>query len=871
MITTKENTDLMTLRIPICFPSLAFLRRLPYQSKVLGAENPEQRIGVRYPHTLSLHTAMPEIRYLWHQASCTRARRKHTLQRILCQSPAAMISLKLFVTIYLIGGFTFLPLVALVAFHIHKQLNLLDTASEEHDTRRTGSSLDPDFKAAEIEEAKGVNVLRQGWVSVTTRYYYFHTEIASTNSEGSSDASEIPERSQLKKKHKFYANIKHGNLFLYRDNSPKSNLIHAISLQDSFVTLWPRHSKKELPDSALFTKRTCISILRKGATFLKDGKIEFTPNESVEDDAPTANQFFLYFENNIEKEDWYFDLINVSKSDLKASNRTHGVIDPNVSARAAHLITADMLYLIQTINSTEGQLTTKWINALLGRIFLSLQRTETLKRFFHEKLYQKLTKIKRPDFLDDFVVEEVQVGTSAPMITNPRLVDLSLEGLTKIAVDFQYKGDLGVIVSTKATINLGSRFKQREVALKLSLKLKELSGPLIVLMKPPPSNRIWYTFQTEPIFDMEVEPVVSSSKLSFNMVTNAIKSKFAEALKESLVAPYWDDIVYYSTEDEIYRGGIWEKYDKSKPTDSKPALSTPEVVHKQNTASFSEAEKGSLPEERKEPSARTVPEFSIKQPDDNDNDSQPENSSLKRRTSQKIENFRNILKTKSRDDYEDEQSNNEVFSQSSPNQADGEDSEDSQSSKKYFKNSIKKIGKWYKETLNNTDGLENENKPEADNNFKTISNSNSPEMISNRRTSLPKRPRPSNIPMAYQVTTEGQFSPQPLNSTEMFVNKDKNAPRSSTSIDPATGSFPGTNRTIVQNQAFVKAKGHPDLTEDLLQKELETPVRSATTLEVTRIVKSNSISSATRHSLQHNQPSGLNSESNLPGDADSPN
>lgn len=712
-----------------------------------------------------------------------------------------MISLKLFLLIYLIGGITFLPLIALGILYVNGILDGKDEGvREQADSRRRETLMDPDFKAAEFEEAKGVHVTRQGWVSVTTKYYYFHTEIpSSANSDNTSEAGEFPERSQLKKKHKFYAVIKHGNLFLYRDNSPKSNLIHAISLQDSFVTLWPRDTKHEIPDSALFSKRTCISILRKGATSLKNGELGFTPNESSEDDTQTASQFFLYFGNNMEKEDWYFDLINVSKNETTSGSKTNGLIDPNVSARAAHLRTADMLYLIQTINSTEGQLTTKWINAILGRLFLSLQRTETLKYFFHERLYQKLSKVKKPDFLDDFVVEEVDVGNSAPIFTNPKLIELSLEGLTKISCDFLYKGDLSVLVSTKATINLGSRFKQREVALQLSLKLKELSGPLIFLMKPPPSNRVWYTFKTEPILDVEVEPVVSSNKLSYNMITNAIKGKFAEALKESLVQPNWDDIVFFSTEKDIYRGGIWENYGKSDEEEKKSSTNSEPPSHDKR-ASFSNLEKDISKNDNSQISNRE----SDNDVEDTEKDSCHDDASMKRRSSQKIENFRRILKTKSKEEFDDEHVQTEKASQASPF---NEENDDLSGSKKYFKNPIKKLNKWYKEAVN-IDMLDNDstNTNTASGAESSVKNVNTPEMISNRRTSIPRRPRPSNINQMSHSATDSQLAniSQPLNSTEMFVNKNKDEAQSSSSNDIGAPPFLSNNYSTMPVRAFVK-------------------------------------------------------------------
>lgn len=730
-----------------------------------------------------------------------------------------MISLKLFLISYLIGGITFFPLVLYTLWCLKRRIDQIDDQYQE-DLDNGGSSvrgIDPNFKAGEFEEAKGVQVFKQGWLSVTKKYYYHHTELSSE--EITSNDDDIPQRSQLKKKHRFYAILRHGNLFLYRDNLPKSNLVHAISLQDTFVTIWPRNPDSELPDSALFTKRTCISILRKGVTSLKNDKLEFKDKDFSNADSQTTKQFFLYVDNNIEKEDWYFSLINVSKNEINKDSKPTSLIDPNVTANTAHLKTKDSLYLIQTINSTESQLTTKWINALIGRLFLALQGTDMLKEYLYTKLYQKLTKIDKPDFLDDFAVEEVDVGVSAPIITNPKLLDLSPEGVTKISIDFQYKGDLSVIVSTKATINLGSHFRQREVPMQLSIKLKELSGPLIVLLKPPPSNRIWYTFQSEPVLSLEIEPVVSSSKLSYNMITNAIKSKFVDALKESLVVPYWDDLVFYNTESEIYRGGIWEKYDKESVLSSSNDKQPP-ITDKPDSNLDQD---GALPAETDTDSDKdsdTINNLASSTSEDSQNTARTPESTIKRRTLQKVENLKKVLKTKSREEFQDDESSNEAPMEATSSAiGDSEDSEDSVSSNKLFKNSIKKFGKWYKEAVNNPQASESAASSEAPKNLG--SSAHTPEMISNRRKSVPRRLPPSNASSSSGARPESLPTSPTLNATEMFAYKDRNKSRSSTiSADMNFNPVLQPNYKQLQTQAFVKVRDSDDFAQELVREEI---------------------------------------------------
>lgn len=746
-----------------------------------------------------------------------------------------MNSFQWFLLVYVTGGVTFLPLVLYVFWVFKQKIDSINEANQRDFDREplVAGGIDPNFKAGEFEEEKGVNVVRQGWLHVTRKYYYHHTDLACQDEE---DTDNIPQRSQIKKKHRFYAILKHGNLFLYRDNSSKSNLVHAISLQDSFITIWPRKPGNELPEGVLFTKKTCISILRKGTTSISNGVLKFDTKTVDKDDSQTTNQFFLYIDSNLEKEDWYFSLISVSKSDVPKSRESSSLIDPNVTARTAHLITADTLGLIQTINSTEGQLSTKWLNALIGRLFLAVQGTDRLKNYLYTKLYQKLAKIKRPDFLDDFVVEEVDVGTSAPILTNPKLLDLTPEGLMKISMNFSYKGDLSVIVATKATINLGSHFRQREVPIQLSIKLRELSGPLVIQLKPPPSNRLWYTFQSEPVLSLEIEPVVSSSKLSYAMITNAIKSKFAEAVKESLVHPFWDDIVFYDTEGEIYRGGIWEKYDTKRPKKCS-----------ENRPSSVPSEWGLDPEHKHTRSQRngrndlspnedpiTANGASLDDDEEIQNTLRTQDSALKRRTFPNVDNLRKALKNKSREDLDDDRSSNDSFTGSSivpGDSADSVESATSNASNKLFKSSIKKFGKWYRENVSLADESPTQEALSEHN-----SNPPSPEMISSRRKSLPRRPLPATIPSA-SVFSSDPVSPT-TNATEMFANKEqKNARTSVGSGDVGFGPGLAANFQQGHNQAFVKVKSN-ELEERVFQEEF---VRKVSTTRTTQLSENSSV------------------------------
>lgn len=448
----------------------------------------------------------------------------------------------------------------------------------------------PVLKAGEVEEKgkTGVDCYKQGWIIVTQTYIESPDEISlstqtlnesetksaysslyklvqkdshvsketeNITTNGSAEASGIsldqlngtststPSNqtgSSTSKKHRYYAVLKHGNLFLYKDETLK-NVKHVIVLAHHIVSIWPL----QLTEAQLFTKYAAIAIIN--ATDLNADNL-------AQVDTATKGTFFIYTDLAIEKEDWWFALIRVTKQ----KNDIDPSLDPNVHAKTLHFTTKHMVELIQNLYSSEGQLQTKWLNGILGRIFLGLQHTEGLKTYLHAKLTKKLNKIKRPGFLDAFQITHIYPGDSAPYFTYPSLKEISPDGTIIVSSYVSYHGNISVHIATKVNLNLGMRFSAREVDVVLKLTLQKFQGPMLFKIKPPPSERIWYTYEVEPIMELKIEPIISARQMNYNIITNSIHKKFQEGIKESLVLPHWDDITFHDSTGEIYRGGIWD-------------------------------------------------------------------------------------------------------------------------------------------------------------------------------------------------------------------------------------------------------------------------------------------------------------------------
>lgn len=512
------------------------------------------------------------------------------------------MSLLTFFYVYVLGGLTFIPIVLATIFFLLPKVP--DTEDVDSELEADGEH-DVHISAGKIEEQQqtGLSAFKAGWLTVTQEYLESTDDITSNtqtinennsaystlyklvkSSNGTKVAEPIEptevQNDNLKssnlnlKKHRYYAILKHGNLFLYKNQSMK-DVKHVIVLSNQFVTLWPRN----VPDGQLFTKRTAICLIKKDWTrsrrlsenFDKE-KLDLLDIIDPESNlSPPNDSFYIYCDYNIDKEDWYFTLLNGSK--IKNDTTKLG---SNLHAKTSHFETREIMDLIQTLYSSEGNLQTKWFNGILGRLFLSLKRTEVLKSFLESRITKKLNKLKTPGFLDKFELTSLDPGDSIPFFTYPNLKEINPNGTLILTSYVHYHGGLSCNIRTKMNLNFGSRLSQVEIELKVTLQ--KLEGPLVFKIKPPPSDRIWYSFETEPIMNLKIEPVISSRQMSYNIITNIIDKKFKEAIKDSLVVPHYDDLIFYNTESQVYRAGIWEQ-DSSDDTDS--------LLEKESVKSFS--------------------------------------------------------------------------------------------------------------------------------------------------------------------------------------------------------------------------------------------------------------------------------------------
>ncbi|KAL6927218.1 hypothetical protein ACO0SA_003510 [Hanseniaspora valbyensis] len=445
---------------------------------------------------------------------------------------AFTLSVTTILFIYVLGGVTLIPITIVAFFFLLPNKTLEDTNKAEK------SIIDPDLKLGDINELKNLKVTKQGLISIVSKYN-------STILNGKKDTSglanlgvDLNTYNKLKNNSIYFVNLVHGNLLLYSQTTTENNIkedesnslntiknpidlrkiLKVISLKDTIVTMWPPN----LTEGSLFTKKSSILIIKKNLFDPTTNKFNLPINLNSFID---NNIFFLKPENNFEKEDWYFTLLNAVKGLNVNSEPFTGYIQnfgkfAQEPPETYHFNTADVHKLIALNNSNIDHINCKWFNLIL----------------------------------DEFAIKDLQLGDAPPIISNPEIVRMNLEGDLEIHFNLLFDSDFILHISTLITL------LNKTYPVELKLDLKKIQGTMILIFKKPPSNRIWYTFSKIPLLDLEIEPVIVNKSFSYGMIVKTLKNKIIDVLKESLVYPYFEDLNYYNIENNtsIYKGGLWD-------------------------------------------------------------------------------------------------------------------------------------------------------------------------------------------------------------------------------------------------------------------------------------------------------------------------
>ncbi|MGH0116992.1 UNVERIFIED_CONTAM: hypothetical protein FKN15_024937 [Acipenser sinensis] len=118
----------------------------------------------------------------------------------------------------------------------------------------------------------------------------------------------------------------------------------------------------------------------------------------------------------------------------------------------------------------------------------------------------------------------------------------------------------------KATENEFIKKKIEEVSntpLLLTVEVQELSGTLAVNIPPPPTDRLWYSFQIPPRLDLRVRPKLGEREVTFSHVTEWIEKKLQQEFQNLLTLTMFPYTVLCKHSGN--QSSIAQSYQRSKP------------------------------------------------------------------------------------------------------------------------------------------------------------------------------------------------------------------------------------------------------------------------------------------------------------------
>jgi hypothetical protein len=174
------------------------------------------------------------------------------------------------------------------------------------------------------------------------------------------------------------------------------------------------------------------------------------PKKAYRDDLP---RFYLYCQTGSEKEDWFVVLKRVSKlpqfADEEALTAFYNESEPvrNYTAAMEKLI-ENTIGSVPNFDSTctnsiadskkhktctdsiadSKNHNTAWLNAIVGRMFVSIHTNPQVKEWLTSRLSRGSMERTEEGFLGDIQIKNLYVGNSLPVLSNPNLLSISVDG-----------------------------------------------------------------------------------------------------------------------------------------------------------------------------------------------------------------------------------------------------------------------------------------------------------------------------------------------------------------------------------------------------------------------------------------------------------
>lgn len=334
----------------------------------------------------------------------------------------------------------------------------------------------------------------------------------------------------------YFLVLKHNSLFMY-DSEEQTNCAGVALIEGCKIDLYPH----TLLLDEIYKKEHPLRVVNDAGRPLFEGR----------------PRLYLYAATASEKEDWLFALRQASQpaseSLLPSDAVARTTADTSANSEEAPSRgfaplrdprLADAVFmerLNRYVRAPTMDKSAQWLNAILGRLFFNMFRSNDLERFFRKKFERKAATIPKPFFLGDLVLRSVFVGQSLPMFSRGQLHSVTNLGELLASVDVFYPGGFRMQIETEIRWDI-PKVKTIVVPIVMSIHVRRMSGRALLRIKPPPSDRLWLGFYTPPVLDMDIEPVVSSKALTWSVVKAGMMKHLHDTMAEFIVLPNMDDL-----------------------------------------------------------------------------------------------------------------------------------------------------------------------------------------------------------------------------------------------------------------------------------------------------------------------------------------
>ncbi|KAI8905343.1 putative integral membrane protein conserved region-domain-containing protein [Powellomyces hirtus] len=311
--------------------------------------------------------------------------------------------------------------------------------------------------------------------------------------------------------HTAFAVLKYKTLHLYTSEDC-TECTDVLAVSDFVIDLYPPQPARGGTDLDIY---------------LRTNPIRLTPKDPHHHHASPhiagGRPLFIYCPTNSDKEDWHVMLRRAKKLPANADEGACSVFFQDSPPVRAYRAAMEKLTKTIHANTTQSphDVSSAWLNALVGRAFVGIHSNPALKRWVLEKLSRRSMHYHRDEgdqpgaasFLGDIVVQDINVGNSVPVLSNPHLLELSVDGDMTIEMDVEYTGGVRIEAATLATISIDTlnHLAPLQVPIVVGVQIVHFAARIVIKVKGMwETNRMWVGIQQDPPvkLEMKVEPLV---------------------------------------------------------------------------------------------------------------------------------------------------------------------------------------------------------------------------------------------------------------------------------------------------------------------------------------------------------------------------